>query len=112
MDLGRGGPARWLVGMAISLLVFGGCTPRSTDERPPADGHQVPDIVGLTVSEACESLSREGFGIKIFRDIEGMSHVCAGPAAVTNQSPAPGTILEEGARVTVHVSPAKTLPDG
>ena len=41
-----------------------------------------------------------------------MSDACAGPAAVTDQSPAPGTTLKEGSLVTVHVSPTKTLPDG
>lgn len=112
MDLGIRGSSRWLVAAGLSLMLLGGCTPGATDEQQPVDAHRVPDVVGMTIFDACIEASREGFGIKVVRDVEGMSDACAGPAAVTDQSPAPGTTLKEGSLVTVHVSPTKTLPDG
>jgi beta-lactam-binding protein with PASTA domain len=109
VDQWIGNSSRWLLAAALSLAILGGCTSESTDDRR-VDEHRVPDIVGLTISEACMVLSDEGYGIQVAQDVEDMSDVCAGPAAVTNQSPAPGTLLGEGSMVTVHTSPNKTLP--
>lgn len=54
----------------------------------------VPDVLGLTAEEALRALQQQGYGIRI---------VGAGVAA--HESPAPGTALARGARVTVYFAP-------
>lgn len=103
-------PSAWLTGAAISLVVLGGCSTASGDDKPSATKHEVPDIRGLEMVDACDSLREEGLKIEVVGDTRG--DVCTARAAITGQSPSPGALLEDGSTVTVDVSPTKTIPEG
>lgn len=110
MDLGIRGSSPWLTGVAISLVILGGCSAPRVDDGRSASEHEVPDVRGLTTPDACDSLLQDGFKIEVAGDTKG--DVCSAHGAVTDQSPSPGEALEGGSTVTVHVSPTKTIPEG
>jgi PASTA domain len=70
-----------------------------TGPGPPGRA-TVPDVRGLAVSEARSALAREGFRVAS-RRLERRPAPVMG--TVVDQSPAPGTRLRRGRRVTISV---------
>lgn len=80
-------------GAAVSITVSSGLV-------------EVPDVVGISESQALSDLARAGFETQVIdQEIEGVLD-----GEVLAQSPQPGTKLERGALVTITVAVAPLIP--
>ena len=91
----------WLV---LLLLVVAGLIAAAVlltrdDETP-----KVPNVVGLSTSEAVRDLGQRGYAA----DVQGTIRSSAQPGRVLSQAPAAGTKLKRGNRVTVVVARGST----
>jgi PASTA domain len=85
-------------------------TPKSDGDRPPPKTPEMPDLVGMTESDARAALERLSVG-----SIRVTTETAAGtaPGTVVKQRPAKGTALKSSTRVALVVSarPAVKMPD-
>lgn len=99
-----------ICGVLLTVAMAGAsCTNGSLkQESQRSSMGEVPDVLGLRLTEACEALSDAGFEVRI----SGVKNEedCHDRAAVTNQSPEPGTQAGKEAPVTLTVSPTKDVP--
>ena len=65
---------------------------QSQDEE---EGKNIPNVIGLTYTEAMEKLTKLGFEVVFSGDINGI---------VENQSPEYGISIEEGSEVTIDLA--------
>lgn len=95
--------------MCLVVVISVACTGPSSNDAAGggASANQVPDVVGLGLAEACGSLFEAGFEPKIAGATGDQG--CAARAVVTSQSLEPRA-SEEGAIVTLRVSPTKKMP--
>ena len=92
--------------MFSDILPYMGIEPQFTDEEQKTIDRAVPDIVGLSLTEAEDKLSDEGFDYRIL----GSGNT------VTNQLPVSGAIIAEGSTVIVYAdkepsTEPETMPD-
>ena len=95
----------WAVGYLLSTRVLFPAPP------PPGDLNEVPDVRGLELAAAQESLSESGLELGT---VDSLLHPSVPESVILGQSPLPGQVARSGSpvRVTVSLGPQRrAVPD-
>lgn len=102
----KGGKGKIVAIVLVCLLAVGGAAAGVTYYLELWGGKMLPDVVGMTQSDAVYVLESKGFAVHEEKiksdDTEGV---------VLLMDPVAGSREEEGSEVTIHVSEARTIPD-
>ncbi len=102
----KGGKGKIVAIVLVCLLAVGGAAAGVTYYLELWGGKMLPDVVGMTQSDAVYVLESKGFAVHEEKiksdDTEGV---------VLLMDPVAGSREEEGTEVAIHVSEARTIPD-
>ncbi len=102
----KGGKAKVAVIVIACLLVAAGAAAAATYQMELWGGKMLPDVVGMTQTDAAAVLEEKGFSVRstevVSDELEGVV-LLMDPGAISRQS--------EGTEVVVHVSVSRTVPN-
>jgi serine/threonine-protein kinase len=91
----------WLVAAAVLLIAAVAAVAAIV---APPNRTQVPNVVGATISVGTQRLSNDGFKVTYVRDNSEKPR-----NTIIGQDPAPGSVADEGATVTLNISDGRAI---
>ncbi|OUO91505.1 penicillin-binding protein [Gordonibacter sp. An230] len=103
----RGGKAKVVAIVLACLAALGLAAAGATYCLELWGGKMLPDVVGMTQTDAVYALEGKGFSVRV---LEVKSDETEG--VVLLMDPGAGTRMEEGTEVTIHVAASRSIPEG
>ncbi len=92
-------------GLVVALLAVAGIA-ALVNSMGSEEGTAVPDVVGMSLAEARETLENSGFSVSFTETVSDEAD-----GIVLSTAPAANELAEEGSEVVLTVSVARTVPD-